>query len=196
MKNKYRMPILIIPGKGPVIWPPYGPGPVIPPNNQPSQPGPVIPPNNQPNQPGGFPNFPPVPNQPSNENQNRIIMKIKSVFTDRFVQVGADGYLYAIGEYFNDGQIFVMILLDSNQIKIRIRGGNFIRIDNRGFLIADANNKDAAIFNIYSINQNEYVLLAPNGNYVRVRESDNMLVARAENAGPRTRFKFRKVENY
>ncbi|WP_195250972.1 fascin domain-containing protein [Romboutsia sp. 1001713B170207_170306_H8] len=183
MKNKSRMPILIVPGKGPIILPPYGPGPVMPPNNEQ-------------NQPGGFPNFPPIPNQSPNENTNRIIIKIKSVFNDKFVQVGANRYLYSIGEYFNDGQVFVMILLDRNQIKIRIRGGNFIRIDDKGFLIADTDNKGASIFNIYSTSQNEYVLLAPNGYYVRVRESDNMLVARAENAGARTRFKFRKVQNY
>lgn len=181
MNNKHRMPILIAPGQGPIIFPPQdGLGPVMPP------------PWNNPGG-GGIPNFPPLPEKP--ENKDKLVIVIKSVFNNSFVQVGPNGYLYARGLYYNDGEVFTMILLDKNQVKIRVKGGNFISLDEREFLVANTDKKGASIFNVFSINRNEYVLMAPNGYYVRVREKDSMLVARAEQAGPRTIFKFRKMEN-
>ena len=61
-------------------------------------------------------------------------------------------------------------------------------------LVADTDKKGATKFRIYKISKKEYVLKAPNGYYVRVRRRDKMLVARAENAGPRTIFKFKIAE--
>lgn len=177
MKNMNRMPILVIPGKGHVVLPPYGPGPVIPPGNNPNQPDVDM-------------NFPPIPSKPED---NNMLITIKSVFVNKFIQVGVNSYLYARGEYFNDGTPFIMILLDRNQIKLRAQSGEFIRLDDRGFLIADTDNKGASIFNVSSVNKGEYVLMAPNGYYVTVRDEDYMLIARAENEGSRNIFKFRKI---
>lgn len=47
---------------------------------------------------------------------------------------------------------------------------------------------------MYKIADKEYVLQAPNGYYVRVRDNDKRLVARTEIPGNRTRFKFREVK--
>ena len=85
---------------------------------------------------------------------------------------------------------------DDNQVKIRIPDGNFIRVDNRDFLITDTDNRGATKFSMFKLHDKEYVFLAPNGYYVRVEDRDKMLVARAENPGPRTIFKFKEVEQY
>ena len=94
---------------------------------------------------------------------------------------------------------------DNDKLKVNIKsiveddylyatGRNFIRVDNRDFLVADTDRKGATKFKMYKIADKEYVLQAPNGYYVRVRDNDKRLVARAENPGNRTRFKFRKVK--
>lgn len=180
MSYKDRTPIIVVPGKGPITFPPQGPGPVFPP------------PWNKPGN-GGLPIFPSLPKDPDKE--NKLLVAIKSVYADSFVKVGKDGYLYATGVNYYDGDVFRIIILDENQVHIRVKGGNFIRLDDREFLVADTDKKGATKFRVYSINKNEYVLMSPNGYFVRVRDKDNLLVAKAEEAGPKTIFKLRKIED-
>jgi hypothetical protein len=140
-----------------------------------------------------IPEFPPLYPDYDDEKETFQI-KIRSVFEDEFVVVGDNDYLYATGEKVNKYGIFRLIILDGNEARIRIQGGDFIRVNERDFLVADADRRRATKFRIYKTNNKEYVLKAPNGYYVRVREKDKMLVARAERPGPRTIFKFRTVD--
>lgn len=180
--------IVIIPPGGKPIIPGPGKFPGIPPWINPGGPGPVIPkPPNQPN----IPNFPPIPQQ---EDKNKFVAKIKSVIEDQFVVVGTGKYLYAIGEKVNQYGIFRIIILENNVVIIRVEGGDFIRADDNDFLIADTNRKGATRFYMFKTADKEYVLQAPNGYYVRAREKDKRLIARAENPGPRTKFKFRTID--
>lgn len=153
-------------GPGPVIFPPYPPNP--------------------------FPPIPPIPPSPQPEN-DKFKVKIKSVFENGFVTVGQNGYLYVAEDKYTKNAVFKLIF-DGNQVKIKYVNDNFVRVDERGFLIADTNKKGAAVFNLYKVDKEQYVLQAPNGYYVRVRDKDNLLVAKAENAGPRTIFKFKIVD--
>lgn len=150
-------------------------------------PGPVVPPWSNPNKPD-IPDFPQIP-----EDDERIRIKLKSVYTNKYVVIEDNSLLYALEDNPKDGQTFVMIQLEGNQVKLRLRGGNFIRVNENDFLVADTNRKDASVFKVYKTEEGEYVFMAPNGLYVRVRERDDRLVARAENPGPRTRFKFRNA---
>ncbi|HSQ88876.1 hypothetical protein [Romboutsia sp.] len=167
------------PKGGVIIFPPFIPG----------GPGPIYPPFI----PKPKPEFPPLYPEYDDEKET-LKVKIKSVFEDEFVVIGYYDYLYATGEKVNKNGIFKIIILDENKAKIKIQGGDFVRVDERDFLVADTNKKGATKFRIYKINKKEYVLKAPNGYYVRVREKDKRLVARAEKAGPRTIFKFKTVE--
>lgn len=137
--------------------------------------------------------FPQNPDKQEEDN-NKLKVNIKSIVEDEFVVVGDDDYLYATGRRVNQNGIFRIIMLDDNEVKIRQAGGDFIRVDNRDFLVADTDRKGATKFKMYKIDEKEYVLKAPNGYYVRVRDNDKRLVARAENPGKRTRFKFREVK--
>lgn len=148
-----------------------GTGPVIPPFPPESGPGPVI----QPDQ-----DIPKV--------------KIKSLFSNAFVIVGYDGVLYAVGTIAQQGETFKIIPINNYQVKLRVVGGEFIRIDYNGTLVADSNKNNATIFNIFRTGYLEFSLMAPQGKYVDVRQRDNMLVARSEYAGPKSRFKFRNVD--
>lgn len=169
--------IIIPPGVG---FPHQGPGPVIPPWIIPGFLGPVKPPTPKPHQ----------------ENKERLTVNIKSVFTDEYVVVGYNNFLEATGRQVKKNGIFRLIMQDDNQVKIRIPDGNFIRVDNRDFLVTDTDNRGATKFSMFKLYDKEYVFLAPNGYYVRVEDRDKMLVARAENPGPRTIFKFKEVEQY
>ncbi|MBC8632703.1 hypothetical protein H8697_13505 [[Eubacterium] tenue] len=140
-----------------------------------------------------FPQNPGKPQKP-NEDNDKLKVNIKSIVEDEFVVVGDDDYLYATGRKVNQNGIFRIIMLDDNEVKIRQAGGDFIRVDNRDFLVADTDRKGATKFKMYKIADKEYVLQAPNGYYVRARDNDKRLVARAENPGNRTRFKFREVK--
>ena len=154
-------------GPGPVIFPPYLPKPKSNP-------------------------FPPVPPLPQPEN-DKFKVKIKSVFANGFVVVGENGYLYVAEEKYSKNAVFKLIF-DKNQIKIKHIDDSFVRVDERGFLIADTNKKGATVFNLYKVDKEQYVIQAPNGYYVRVRDKDNLLVAKAENAGPKTIFKFKMLD--
>lgn len=153
----------------------------------------IIPPFGIPFKPGQGPMYPPGYFPPVKNLKDKII-KIKSVVEDEFVIVEDDGYLYATGEKSNQNGVFKLIMLEGSRVKIRQDGGRFIRVDRDDFLVADANKEDATIFNLYKIDNKEYVLRAPNRYYVRVRDKDKALVARAENTGPRTIFKFKEVD--
>lgn len=195
-KNK-RMPV-IQPGQLPDFQG-QGLGPVMQPdqsqNLQSQGPGPVI-------QPGQLQNFPwqwPVPvippwlipNLPGN--QQRLDLRIKSVFADQYVNVAGNNFLHANTSNANVAPVFRLIFIDRNRFRLRIQGGNFIRVNNNDFLVADTNNRGASIFRLFRTGNREFTIMAPNGKYIRVRENDNRLVARAENAGPRTRFRFREI---
>lgn len=172
MNMDNREPVIQI---GPVpALPPWispGPGPVIPPFPPEEEPGPVI-------HPG----------------QDIPKVKIKSLFSNAFIIVGYNNILYAVGVIPQQGETFKMIPINNYQVKLRVVGGQFIRIDYNGALVADANKNTATVFNIFRTGYMEFSLMAPQGKYVSVRQRDNMLVARAEYAGPRTRFKFRRVD--
>ncbi|WP_455538753.1 fascin domain-containing protein [Terrisporobacter sp.] len=128
-----------------------------------------------------------------NPEANYSLVKIKSVFNNSFVILGYNNILYAMGGSVNEGVTFRLIPVNSYQVKLRVDGGRFVRVNDNNLLVADTNNNNAAIFNQSESGDMEYSLMAPNGYYVRVRDRDNALVARAENAGPRTKFKFRRV---
>lgn len=153
-------------------------------------------------QPGQLPNFPwqwpdtvippwIIPNLPGN--QQRLDVRIKSVFADQYVNIAGNNFLHANISNINIAPVFRLIFIDRNRFRLRIQGGNFIRVNNNDFLVADTNNREASIFRLFRTGNREFAIMAPNGNYIRVRESDNRLVARAENAGPRTRFRFREI---
>lgn len=197
-ENSQERIVIIPPEENPFIHG-HGPGQSIPPWGIPGGPGPVVPPlpppgmPGQPNQQGNsttIPNFPPIPQQ---QNQNILIVKIKSVFENTFVLTGPNNYLYATGANANQGSTFRIIMLQGNTVILRAENQNFIRLNDRDILVADTDRNRATRFLVYQTNDREYVLRAPNGNYVRVRERDNVLVARAENPGPRTILKFRNV---
>ena len=121
-------------------------------------------------------------------------VKIKSVYADNMVVVGKDMYLYATGEKVNKYGIFYLIMLDNNKVKIKQKDGDYVKLDNKNFLIADASKSDATKFTLYKVDKKEYAMKAPNGYYVRVRDDDLKLAAKAEDIGKKTRFKFKAVD--
>src|SRR5699024_4021478 len=133
---------------------PQGPGPVIIP--QPQEPGPVIYPSNQ-------------------SNEKKLKVYIKSVYNQKRVISGYKGYLYAVGE--DLGSKFELIIFKNNTAKIKVIDGEFIRIDEKGFLVADTNKENASIFTLININKSEYIIQALNKKFVRVRRRDNALIA-------------------
>ena len=172
MSIESREPVIQVgPGPASQPWIIPGPGPVIPPFPTETEPGPVIPPG-----------------------QDIPRVKIKSLFSNAFIIVGYDEVLYAVGAIPQQGETFRIIPINNYQVKLRIVGGQFVRIDYNGALVADANKNNATIFNIFFFFYMEFSLMVPQGKYVNVKQRDNMLVARSEYAGPRTRFKFRMVD--
>ena len=158
-------------GPGPVIIPnPQGPGPVIQPN--PQGPGPVIYPSNQ-------------------SNEKKLKVYIKSVYNQKRVISGYKWYLYAVGE--DLGSKFELIIFKNNTAKIKVIDGEFIRIDEKGFLVADTNKENASIFTLININKSEYIIQALNKKFVRVRRRDNALIANSIYSGESTIFKFIKI---
>lgn len=149
---------------------PQGPGPVIIP--QPQEPGPVIYPSNQ-------------------SNEKKLKVYIKSVYNQKRVISGYKGYLYAVGE--DLGSKFELIIFKNNTAKIKVIDGEFIRIDEKGFLVADTNKENASIFTLININKSEYIIQALNKKFVRVRRRDNALIANSIYSGESTIFKFIKI---
>ena len=149
---------------------PQGPGPVIIP--QPQEPGPVIYPSNQ-------------------SNEKKLKVYIKSVYNQKRVISGYKGYLYAVGE--DLGSKFELIIFKNNTAKIKVIDGEFIRIDEKGFLVADTNKENASIFTLININKSEYIIQALNKKFVRVRRRDNSLIANSIYSGESTIFKFIKI---
>ena len=149
---------------------PQGPGPVIQPNSQ--GPGPVIYPSNQ-------------------SNEKKLKVYIKSVYNQKRVISGYKGYLYAVGE--DLGSKFELIIFKNNTAKIKVIDGEFIRIDEKGFLVADTNKENASIFTLININKSEYIIQALNKKFVRVRRRDNSLIANSIYSGESTIFKFIKI---
>lgn len=164
-----REPIIQI-GPGSTTIPELAPGPVIEPYTPELEPGPVIP---------SYQDIPKV--------------KIKSLFNNAFVILGYGNILYAVGTIAQQGETFKIIQINNYQVKLRVVGGQFVRIDDNGALVADSNRNNATIFNIFRTGFMEFSLMAPTGKYVAVRQRDSMLVARTEFATPKTRFKFRRT---
>lgn len=90
--------------------------------------------------------------------------------------------------------MIICMQLEISLIKIKLDEGDYIRIDNKNFLIADTDKEGAIKFKAYKVDNKVYVLKAPNGYYVRVREYDKKLVAKTEVTGEKTRFKFKEVD--
>ncbi|WP_343343733.1 hypothetical protein [Terrisporobacter petrolearius] len=118
-------------------------------------------------------------------------VKIKSLFSNAFVIVGYNDVLYAVATIAQQGETFKIIPINNYQVKLKIVGGQFVRIDYNGSLVADVNKNNATIFNILRTGYMEFSLIAPQGKYVNVRQSDNMLVAKSDYTGPKTKFKFK-----
>ena len=192
--NKNQGPNIEIPSQQ--IIQPQGPGPQIPNQEipQPQGPGPVIIPNPQGPGPVIQPN-PQGPGQviyPSNQsNEKKLKVYIKSVYNQKRVISGYKGYLYAVGE--DLGSKFELIIFKNNTAKIKVIDGEFIRIDEKGFLVADTNKENASIFTLININKSEYIIQALNKKFVRVRRRDNSLIANSIYSGESTIFKFIKI---
>lgn len=120
-------------------------------------------------------------------------VKIKSLFSNAFIIVGYDDVLYDIAAIAQQGETFKIIPINNYQVKLRIVGGQFVRIDYNGTLVADTNKNNATIFNILRTGYMEFSLMAPQGKYFNVRQRDNMLVAKSEYTGPRTKFKLKNA---
>lgn len=170
--NKNQGPNIEIPSQQ--IIQPQGPGPQIPNQEipQPQEPGPVIYPSNQ-------------------SNEKKLKVYIKSVYNQKRVISGYKGYLYAVGE--DLGSKFELIIFKNNTAKIKVIDGEFIRIDEKGFLVADTNKENASIFTLININKSEYIIQALNKKFVRVRRRDNALIANSIYSGESTIFKFIKI---
>ena len=170
--NKNQGPNIEIPSQQ--IIQPQGLGPQIPNQEipQPQGPGPVIYPSNQ-------------------SNEKKLKVYIKSVYNQKRVISGYKGYLYAVGE--DLGSKFELIIFKNNTAKIKVIDGEFIRIDEKGFLVADTNKENASIFTLININKSEYIIQALNKKFVRVRRRDNALIANSIYSGESTIFKFIKI---
>lgn len=118
-------------------------------------------------------------------------VKMKSLFSNAFIIVGYNDVLYAVAAIAQQGETFKIIPINNYQVKLRIVGGQFVRIDYNGALVADVNKNNATVFNILRTGYMEFSLIAPQGKYVNVRQRDNMLVAKSEYAGLKTKFKFK-----
>ncbi|WP_373599087.1 fascin domain-containing protein [Paraclostridium bifermentans] len=127
-------------------------------------------------------------------NKETIKVKIKSEYSEEFVVVEYDDYLYATGNKPNKNGVFILNISENGNVKIKLDGGDYIRLDNKNFLIADTDKEGATKFKVYKVDNKLYVLKAPNGYYVRVREDDKRLAAKAEGTGEKTRFKFKEVD--
>ncbi|MCC3867447.1 fascin domain-containing protein [Terrisporobacter mayombei] len=117
-------------------------------------------------------------------------VKMKSLFSNAFVIVGYNDVLYAVAAIAQQGETFKIIPINNYQVKLRIVGGQFVRINYNGTLVADVNKNNATIFNILRTGYMEFSLMAPQGKYVNVRQGDNMSVVKSEYASPKTKFKF------
>lgn len=170
--NKNQGPNIEIPSQQ--IIQPQGLGPQIPNQEipQPQGPGPVIYTSNQ-------------------SNEKKLKVYIKSVYNQKRVISGYKGYLYAVGE--DLGSKFELIIFKNNTAKIKVIDGEFIRIDEKGFLVADTNKENASIFTLININKSEYIIQALNKKFVRVRRRDNSLIANSIYSGESTIFKFIKI---
>ena len=120
-------------------------------------------------------------------------IKMKSLFSNAFIIVGYNDVLYAVAAIAQQGETFKIIPINHYQAKLRIVGGQFVRINYNGTLVADVNKNNATIFNILRTGYMEFSLMAPQGKYVNVRQRDNMLVAKSEYTGPKTKFKFKNA---
>ncbi|MCC3865403.1 hypothetical protein K0040_14115 [Terrisporobacter petrolearius] len=137
--------------------------------------------------------FPPVTELETNIYPGLDIhkVKIKSLFSNAFVIVGYNEVLYAVATIAQQGETFKIIPINNYQVKLKIVGGQFVRIDYNGSLVADVNKNNATIFNILRTGYMKFSLIAPQGKYVNVRQSDNMLVAKSDYTSPKTKFKFK-----
>lgn len=120
-------------------------------------------------------------------------IKIKSLLSNAFIIVVYDDILYAVGTIPQQGETFRIVPINNYQVKLRMIGGQFVRIDYNGTLLADANKNNATIFNIYRTGYMEFSLIAAQVKYVNVRQRDNLTVDRKEYGNFETRSKFRKV---
>lgn len=120
-------------------------------------------------------------------------VKMKSLFSNAFIIVGYNDVLYAVATITQQGETFKIIPINNYQVKLRIVGGQFVRIDYNGALVADVNKNNATIFNILRTGYMEFSLMAPQGKYVNVKQRDNMLIAKSEYTGPKTKFKFKNA---
>ena len=125
-----------------------------------------------------------------------LIVQMKSVSNNKYVEIGFDEFFYAIGDTPLTGKIFSLILLEDNNILIRLHGSRFLRIDENGYLVVDVNNQGPGTFKVDRVDNMLYSLKAPNGKYIRVRSEDNILVADEDVMNESTTFKFRLINYY
>lgn len=125
-----------------------------------------------------------------------LIVQIKSASNNKYVEIGFDEFFYAIGDNPLTGKIFSFILLEDNNILIRLHGSRFLRIDEDGYLVVDVDNQEPATFRVDRVENMLYSLRAPNGKYIRVRSEDSRLIADEDIINESTTFKFRLVKYY
>ncbi|RDY27011.1 hypothetical protein CHL78_011115 [Romboutsia weinsteinii] len=130
------------------------------------------------------------------EKIDSLVVQIKSLYNNKYVEIGLDEFFYAITENPMTAKIFSLIILEDNNVMIRLHGARFLRVDQNGNLTVDLFNQGAAIFKLQEVDESSYAILAPNGSFIGVRDSDSRLVANQSNPNSSTVFKFRKVYHY
>lgn len=125
-----------------------------------------------------------------------FVVQIKSVYNNKYVEIGLDEFFYAITDNPMTAKIFSLILFEENNVMIRLHGARFLKVDDSGNVTIDLFNKGAAIFKLYKVDDSSYALLAPNDNFVSVRDSDSRLVADQSDPNSSTVFKFREIYHY
>ncbi|MBC5995431.1 hypothetical protein EAI30_06830 [Romboutsia ilealis] len=125
-----------------------------------------------------------------------LIVQIKSASNKKFVEIGFDEFFYAIGDTPLTGKIFSIILLEDNNILIRLHGSRFLRINKDGYLVVDIDNQGPSTFKVDRVENMLYSLKAPNGKYIRVRSEDSVLIADEDVMNESTTFKFRLIKYY
>lgn len=132
----------------------------------------------------------------SEDGKELLIVQIKSASNNKYVEIGFNEFFYAIGDTPLTGKIFSFILLEDNNILIRLHGSRFLRIDENGYLVVDVDNQGPATFKIDRVDNRLYSLKAPNGKYIRVRPEDSILIADEDVMNESTTFKFRLIKYY
>lgn len=126
------------------------------------------------------------------QNKGTVMVKIKSVLHGKFIKLSDNNKLHASAYNADKGEIFVIVPLDSNEVKLKIKGGNYVKIDSNGSLIVDKFNRGAK-FKLYYVSKTECIIMCQNGHYLELKDNGNEFIARGNNVENRALFKFKKA---